>query len=94
MPCKSCGRGRNSAVRSARRAAEAKLRAEKIARAQARQAQLKKNAVSKPEVEAPVQPEVAAPAAPAQPEPSPSSELDVNELLEAETQAEGQKEGE
>jgi hypothetical protein len=93
MGCKACGKGRSSAVRAARRAAEAKLRAEKIARAQARlEAQ---NAVSGSTQKAPVQPEAPSSEATvtAQPEPSPSGGVVISDGV-LQVEAQGQEEAE
>jgi hypothetical protein len=92
MGCKSCGKGRSSAVQRARAAQRAKLKAEKIARAQARQQELQ-NAVSGTTQEAPVQPEAPSSEATvtAQPEPDPSGGVVISDgVLQAE--AEGQEE--
>ena len=91
MGCKSCGKGRSSAVRAARRAAEAKLKAEKIARAQARLN--KQNAVSGSDQKAPVQPEAPSPEATvtSQPEPGPSGGVVISDGV-LKTEAQGQEE--
>jgi hypothetical protein len=94
MGCKACGKGRSSAVQRARAAQRAKLKAEKIARAQARQQELQ-NAVSGTTQEAPVQPEAPSSEATvtAQPEPDPSGGVVISDgVLQAE--AEGQEEAE
>jgi hypothetical protein len=92
MGCKSCGKGRSSAVRAARRAAEAKLKAEKIARAQARLN--KQNAVSGTTQEATVQSEAPSSEATvtAQPEPSPSGGVVITDAVPQQTEAQGQEE--
>ena len=92
MGCKSCGKGRSSAVQRARAAQRAKLRAEKIARAQARQQELA-NAVPGTNQEAPVQPEAPSPEASvtSQPEPDPSGGVVISDGV-LQTEAQGQEE--
>ena len=94
MGCKSCGKGRSSAVQRARAAQRAKLRAEKIARAQARLEA--PNAVSGTNQEAPVQSKATSSEATvtAQPESSPSGGVVITDAVPQQTEAQGQEETE